>query len=72
MTAHEFGMWGFSVLVWVFTVLSALWGYHLVRTAIHSMKITQFLNEVFVQEVVENGLQVEVVEDDDDNEGQFG
>lgn len=69
MTAHEFGMWGFSVLVWIFTGLSAWWGFHLVFTAIHNMKVQQFMNEVFVQDVIEEGvefIEVDPEEDEDD------
>lgn len=62
MTAHEFGMWGFSVLVWVFTLLSAVWGLALVRNAIHSMKVNQFINELFVQDIL-NG-EYEIIEED--------
>lgn len=72
MTAHEFGMWGFSTLVWLFTVFSAVWGYHLVRDLIRDFKINALVQDLFVQDLLEGKVEIIEVEqnaneDDEDD-----
>jgi hypothetical protein len=63
MTAHEFGMWGFSTLVWIFTALSALWGYHLVKRFIHEWNFEKEINDMTLEQIEEQ-LHEEQQEDD--------
>ena len=56
MTPNEFGMWALAVLAWILTGLIGLWGFHVVLTAIHGLRIDRTLNE----KILEN------MENDDD------
>ncbi len=66
MTAHAFGEWGFSVLIWVFTLLSALWGYELVKHLIRQFYYDKVVQEAVIEDAIKNDALIQIVERVDD------
>jgi hypothetical protein len=64
MTAHEFGMWGFSTLVWLFTAFSAVWGYHLVRHLIREFQVNEVAQALIVEEMLNGNVEIKDIDDD--------
>lgn len=63
MTPQEFGMWGFSTLVWVFTATCAVWAYALVRNEHQKMWLENQMRERFLKQVDEGDIEIEIHED---------
>jgi uncharacterized membrane protein YdjX (TVP38/TMEM64 family) len=70
MTAHEFGMWGLSTLVWLFTAFSAVWGYHLVRHLIREFVVSRVAQELVIQEMLEGNVEI-ITKDDDQIDDEY-
>lgn len=69
MTPYDFSMWGFGVIVWLFTAFSAVWGYHLLRHLIREFAVSRVMQEIFVQDLIEGNYEM-TVEDEDDTDDE--
>jgi hypothetical protein len=63
MTPQEFGMWGLSVLVWLFVAFFATWGYAAVRSEKNKFWLEEQLRLRFLEQVDREELEIEIEEE---------
>lgn len=63
MTPQDFGMWGLSVIVWLFAAMFAAWGYSAVRNERQKMELEQEMRIKFLEQIDEEDIQIEIREE---------